>query len=86
MLLSLQTRTKWNIPTRHCTVGDIVILKNEAERNQWPMAKTVAANKDDKGDVRNVKLLIGASNPDNNTVRYLERPVNKLVMLIENNN
>ena len=42
-------------------------------------------NKDDKGDVLSVKLSIGASNADDNTVCYLERPVNKLVMLIERN-
>ena len=51
VLLSLQFRTKWNNPTRNCKVGDIVLLKNEADRNQWPMAKIVATNKDDMGDV-----------------------------------
>ena len=85
VLLSLQSRTKWNIPTRNCKVGGIVLLKNETKRNQCPMAKIVATNKDDKGYVQSVKLLIGASNADDNTVRYLERPVNKLVMLIKNN-
>ena len=49
------------------------------------MAKIVATNKDDKGYVQSVKFLIGASNADDNTVHYLERPVKKLVMLIENN-
>ena len=50
-VLSLQSRTKWNISERNCKVGDIVLLKNEAECNQWPMAKIVATNKDDPGDV-----------------------------------
>ena len=49
------------------------------------MAKIVATNKDNKGDVRSVKLLIGATNADDNRVRYLERLVNRLVMLIESN-
>ena len=57
-----------------------------AEQNQWPMGKIVATSNDDKGYVRRVKLLIGASSTDYNTVHYLERPVSKLVMLIENNN
>ena len=61
-----------------------VLLKNEAERDQWPMARIVATNKDDKGYVLSRKLLIDASNADDNTVPYLERPVNKLVMLIKN--
>ena len=77
--------TKLNNPTRNCKVGHIVLLKNEADRNQWSMAKIVATNKDDKGDVRSVKLLTSTSDADRNTVRYLERPVNKLVMLIESN-
>ena len=79
VLLRLQSRTKWNNPTRNCKVGDIVLLKHEAECNLWPMAKIVATNKDKTGDVQSVKLSIGASNTDDNTVRYSERPVNKLV-------
>ena len=51
VLLSLQFRTKWNIPTRNCEVGDIVLLKNEAEHCQWPMGKIVAIKRDGKGDV-----------------------------------
>ena len=83
VLLNLQSRTNQSIPTKRSKAG--VILKNEVERNQWPMTKIVATNKDDKGHVRSVKLLIGASNTDDNTVRYLERPVNKLMMLIQSN-
>ena len=85
MLLSLQSTTKLNNPTRNCKVGHIVLLKNEADRNQRSMAKIVATNKDDKRDVQSVKLLTGTSDAYRNTVRYLERPVNKLVMLIESN-
>ena len=51
VLLSVQPRIKWNNPTRSCKFGDIVLLKNEADHNQWPMAKIVATNKDDKGDI-----------------------------------
>ena len=51
VLLCLQSRTKWNNPTRNCKVGDINLLKNEADPNQWPMAKIVATKKDDMGDV-----------------------------------
>ena len=41
---------------------------------------------DSKGNVRSVKLLLGASDKSDNSTRYLERPVNKLVVLVENNN
>ena len=40
------------------------------------MAEIVASNKDDKGEVWSVKLLIGASNADDNTDCYLERWTN----------
>ena len=45
----------------------------------------MGTNKDDKRDVKSVKLLNGGSNTDDNTVCYLERPVYKLVMLIKSN-
>ena len=43
----------------------------------------MAANKDDKRDTESLKLLIGASNVDDNPAHYLETPENILVMLIE---
>ena len=52
VLLSLQSRTKWDIPTRNCEVDiDIVLLKNEAEHNQGLMGNIVAIKRDGKGDV-----------------------------------
>ena len=49
VLFDLQTGTKWNISTRNCKVGDIVLLKNETEQNQWLMAHIMATNKGNKG-------------------------------------
>ena len=37
-----------------------------------------------KGDVHSFKILIGAANKSDNLIQYLERPVNKLVVLVEN--
>ena len=48
------------------------------------MTKMVAVNSDAKGDVRSVKILVGAANKSDNSIRYLERSVNKLVALVEN--
>ena len=48
------------------------------------MAKIVAVNSDAKGDVRSVKILVGAASKLDNLIRYLERPVNKLAVLVEN--
>ena len=46
-LWNLQTRPKWNNKCRHFQKGDIVQLKTEANRNQWPVAKVIGVNADD---------------------------------------
>ena len=48
------------------------------------MAEIVVVNSDAEGDVRNVKILVGAAEKSANSIRYLKRPVNKLVVLVEN--
>ena len=48
------------------------------------MAKIVSVKSDVKGDVCSVRLLAGTSDKLDNSTRYLERPVNKLVVLVEN--
>ena len=84
MLLILENCGKWNKQQRNYKVRDIVLLKEDAECNQWPMAKILTVNSDANGDVRSVKILFGAADNSDNSIRYLERPVNKLVVLVEN--
>ena len=84
MLLTLQNRGKWTKQQRNCKVGDVVLLREDSERNRWPMAKIVSVNSDSKGDVRSVRKLVGAADKSDDSIRYLERPVNKLVVLVEN--
>ena len=86
VLLTLQNREKWNNQKQNCQVGDIVLLRQEADRNRWPMARSVNVYSDRKGNVCSVRLLLGASDKSDNSSRYLGRPVNKLVLLVENNN
>ena len=86
VLLTLQNRGKWNKQQRNCKVADVALLKEDADRNQRRMAKIVAVNSDAKGDVRSVKILVGSANKSDNSIRYLERPVNKLVVHVENEN
>ena len=58
-------------------IGDVVLLKeNQSPRNRRPMAKVVVTHPDDQGQVRPVTVL--TSNGSN-----LERPINKLVLLVE---
>ena len=84
VLLTLQNRQKWNNKTRNCEIGDIVLVKDDMERNRWPMAKVVATYKEYKGVVRSVRLLMGSVDRVSQKSRYLERPVNKFVALVEN--
>ena len=63
-----------------------MLLRQEADPNQWPMARIVNVYSDSKGNVPSVRLLLGASDKSDDSPRYLERPVNKLVVLVENNN
>ena len=56
----------------------------DSERNRWPMAKIVAVISDVKGDVCSVRMLVSAADKSENSIRYLKRPVNKLVVLVEN--
>ena len=83
VLFTLQKRHKWNKIQRNCKIGDIVLLKEDTDRNKRPLAKVISVNKDIEGVVRSVKLQVGTSGVD--SARNLERPVNKLVMLVENN-
>ena len=63
-----------------------MLLRQEVDRNQWPMARIVNVYSDSKGNVRNMRLLLAASDKSDNSARYLERPVNKRVVLVENSN
>ena len=48
------------------------------------MSKCVAVNSDAKGDGCSIRILVGAANKSDNSVRHFERPVNKLVVSVEN--
>ena len=50
-LWSLQPLHKWNEKHRNFQNGDIVLLKTDANHNQWPMAKVVGINSDTEGFV-----------------------------------
>ena len=80
-LLSLQPRHKWNEKHRNFQNGDIVLLKTDANRNQWPMVKVVGINSDPEGFVGSVKLLIEKTRNDGK--RILERPIHKIILLKE---
>ena len=76
-LQTLQARTKWNQPKRNIEIGDIVLIKDEnTARNDWPMARVFNVRQDSKKLVRSATLKLSCSTQ--------ERPIDKLVLLKEN--
>ncbi len=88
-LQSLQQRNKWQHPQRETKVGDIVILKDESvSRNHWPLAIVEATYASSDGHIRKVKLRMASNQLDKKgrptkNVSFLDRPVHKLVLLLE---
>ena len=76
-------RVQWQSGKRNFGVGDIVlVLQDESARNQWPIARVIQVFKDNNGYVRSVKLRIGKTRNSEGD-RILERPVTKIVLLLE---
>ena len=76
-LQSLQPRQKWNKEKRNFEEGDVVLIKdNDLPRNQWSMGRVVSTKADEQGLVRSVHLRMASGST-------LERPIDKLVLLLE---
>ena len=74
---TLQERVKWNNPRRNLQRGDLVLIADDrVPRNQWNMARVVYSRPDSKGQVRSVKVATATTT--------LERPIQKLVLILEN--
>ena len=69
-------------------VDDILIIKDDnAPRNRWQLARVCAVNRSSDGRVRTVKLALADACLDKKgrrvkEVKFLERPVQKLVLLM----
>lgn len=87
-LLSLQQRNKRTHPRRNLTVGDVVIVKEDTlPRNGWQLARLSKTYPSKDGHVRLVQVVLGdAALPSDGKrkgpVRRLDRPANKLVLLV----
>ena len=75
-------RQIWKKGIRNFAVDDIVLLKDDCRRNQWPMARIVAIDADAKNDVRSVTLRL--AHKKGGPSQILRRPITKLVLLVEN--
>ena len=88
-LQTLQVRSKWLFPQRNLCVGDIVLISDENQpRNDWRLGRVAESYTGEDGRVRSVKVFVGSRTLDDKGKRdghlsTLERPVHKLVMLVE---
>ena len=85
-------RNKWSGVSRNISIGDIVLIKDEnAPRNEGRMGRIVETYPNKDGLVRKVRLEVGLTSLDNkgkrvDAMRCLERPIHKLILLVEHHN
>lgn len=70
----LQARQKWIWPKRNLKIGDLVLIRDDVSRAQWPMAVVSNVEPDDKGFVRSVTVHTQKAD--------YRRPVTKLTLLL----
>ena len=86
-LQSLQSRQKWISVKRNLQVDDVVIVKDDSlPRNRWKLARVSETYPDNDGLVRKVRIVVATDALDDlgrptKAAVYLERPVQKLVLL-----
>ena len=86
-LPTLQQRQKWNYPRRDLAINDVVIVKDDnLPRNCWQLARVSRTDVAKDGHVRTVQVLgdpaLTADGRRTRPLRYLERPVQKLILLL----
>jgi hypothetical protein len=87
-----QIRQKWQKPYPNLQVGDIVLVVDEQlPRCQWRLGRIVQVYPSHDSLVRKVKLILGDPGLSKRGIRtknptYLERPIQKLILLWENSN
>ena len=74
---SLQQRMKWNRTRRNLERGDLVLIVDErVARNVWSLGRVVDVHPGADGQVRSAKVAT--------TTTVLDRPIDKLVLVLEN--
>ena len=86
-LQTLQARVKWQDDQPNFSVGDIVLLQDDAPRCKWPLARIVKVYPSEDGLVRSVQLQMATSQLDRHgkpvrEISFLDRPVHKLIPLV----
>ena len=68
---------------RNIKVRDIVLLWEETSRNKSPMGRVIAIQECNDGSVWSVNIVVGTNASKTFGTQILERPANKLVLLVE---
>ncbi|KAL6479864.1 hypothetical protein MHYP_G00108970 [Metynnis hypsauchen] len=90
-LTNITLRQRWQSPRRNVKIGDIVIVKEEGiPRNDWRLGRVLDVCKDEDGLVRKATIQMGNRKLGKDRQRFinptiLERPIHKLVVIVENN-
>ena len=88
-LHNIITRQRWHMPMRNIQVGDVVMDIDELlPRSEWRLARVLETVSGKDGLVRRVKISVGDKRLNKKGERLgtrsiLERPVQKLVLLLE---
>ena len=89
VIQTLQSRQKWSRSCPNINIGDIVLIVDDnLPRNEWQLGRVSATVQSSDGRVRAVKLAIADSHLDAlgkqmRPTRHLERPIQKLVLLLK---
>ena len=79
-LSSLQERNKWKFPSRNMVEKDVVLVRENSHRNEWPLAVVERVLPSSDGMVRKVFLRLKPT--ESGVVRIVERSVHDLVLLV----
>ena len=88
-LSNIAIRQRWHETRRNLKIGDIVLERSDdLPRNEWKLGRVTETTVGRDGLVRKVKLCIGDRNLNEkgkrcNKVTVIERPVQKLILLLE---
>ena len=81
-LYSLQQRNKWNFPSRNMSEGDVVLIRENSHRNQWPLGLIIKSITGSDSLVRRVMIRMKPS--DQGANRIVERAIHDVVLLVPN--
>ena len=88
-IFQLQQRQKWYRPKRNFKIGDIVLVVDETlPRSQWKLGRITEVFTGSDQNVRKVKFIQGdpahgSKKSKNVSLKTFERPVHKLVLILE---